>query len=202
MAMLHLEARLQSLPTRLPGLNVRMRIIAGIAKGRRLAGPPGSATRPLTDRIREAVFSSLGDAVPGAAVLDLYAGTGSIGLEALSRGADSAVFVERDRKTAAVLQANVEAVGLGGTVVVADVVAFLDGAEGPVDLAFVDPPYALPLASVVEVLERLEPLLSDEAIVVVHRRRGDEVPQPASLELVSQRHYGDADVWRYRKETP
>jgi 16S rRNA (guanine(966)-N(2))-methyltransferase RsmD len=75
-----------------------MRIIAGAAKGRRLASPQGGATRPLTDRVREALFSSLGSEVIGARVLDLYAGSGSVGLEALSRGAASVVFVERDRR--------------------------------------------------------------------------------------------------------
>lgn len=182
-------------------MNGRVRIIAGKAKGRRIAGPPGSGTRPLTDRVREALFSSLGDALHGAAVLDLYAGTGSVGLEALSRGAAGAVFVERDRRVAVVLRANIEAVGLGGTVMVADVPTFLSRSDAAVDLAFVDPPYALPLASVVDVLQRLEPLLSDQAIVVVHRRRGDDPPDPApTLKLTARRHYGDADLWRYCKE--
>jgi 16S rRNA (guanine966-N2)-methyltransferase len=178
-----------------------MRIIAGIAKGRRLAGPPGKRTRPLTDRVREAVFSSLGGFVVDADVLDLYAGTGSIGLEALSRGAASVVFVEQNRKTAAALRTNVATVGLGGTVVVGDVTRYVDSARRPVDLAFVDPPYALPLPSVFEVLERLEPTLVDGAVVVVHRRWGDEPHQVAgSLKLTAQRRYGDADIWRYRKD--
>lgn len=177
-----------------------MRIIAGRAKGRRLVGPPSDTTRPLTDRVREALFSSLGPSVSGARVLDLYAGVGSIGLEALSRGAESATFVERDRRVAAVLRKNVDSVGLGGRVVVGDVNRFLEDEKGQVDLAFVDPPYALPLASVLDVLERLEPRLGDGAVVVVHRRRGDDLPENAGvLELLAHRRYGDAHLWRYVK---
>ncbi len=178
-----------------------MRIIAGAAKGRRLAGPPGGATRPLTDRVREALFSSLGALVMGAEVLDLYAGTGSIGLEALSRGAARVTFVENDRRTAGVLRDNVAAVGLGGDVVTMDVGAYLARAGGAADLAFVDPPYALPLASVLDVLERLEPILADGAVVVVHRRRGDVLPgHLGSLLLSDRRRYGDAELWRFTKE--
>ena len=178
-----------------------MRIIAGRAKGRRLAGPPGKGTRPLTDRVREALFSSLGERVRGRRVLDLYAGTGAIGLEALSRGAAAAQFVESDRRTAEVLASNIAVVGLGGEVVVQDVARFLAATTGQrFDLAFVDPPYGLPLASVLEVMEQLEPTLADEATVIVHRRRGDEPPlRSGSLRLTDERRYGDAIVWRYER---
>jgi 16S rRNA (guanine966-N2)-methyltransferase len=101
-----------------------MRIIAGEAKGRRLVAPR-SGTRPFTGRAKEAVFSSLHARVGGAAVLDLFAGSGSLGLEALSRGANSVVFVEQDRDAVTVIAANVDAVGLGGTIVRRDVEAFL-----------------------------------------------------------------------------
>ncbi len=106
-----------------------LRIISGIAKGRRLSGPPGLTTRPFPDRVREAVFSSLGEVVVDAAVLDLFAGTGSLGLEALSRGASAATFVEHDRAALLVLRRNIEAVGLGGIVVAIDVNRFV-GAPG------------------------------------------------------------------------
>jgi 16S rRNA (guanine966-N2)-methyltransferase len=177
-----------------------MRIIAGLAKGRRLAGPPNEGTRPLTDRVREALFSSLADEVVDAVVLDLYAGVGSIGLEALSRGAADVLFVERDRATVRVLRRNIAAVGLGGEVRIGDVTRLVASVRSGVTLAFVDPPYALPLASVLEVMERLEPMLSDGALVVVHRRWGEEPPPAAGgLALVDRRRYGDSDVWRYRK---
>ncbi len=179
-----------------------MRIIAGLAKGRRLASPPGATTRPLTDRVREAVFASLGSDVRSARVLDLFSGTGSAGLEALSRGAASVVFVERDRKALDALRTNVAAVGLGGEIVADDVDRYLTRTATMTDLAFVDPPYALPLPSVSQILERLEPRLADGGTVVVHRRKGDEPPQRVGeLSLVDRRRYGDAELWRYRKET-
>ena len=173
-----------------------MRIIAGIAKGRRLQGPPGLTTRPFPDRAREAVFSSLGEAVVAAAVLDLFAGTGSLGLEALSRGAATATFVEHDGAALRVLRRNIEAVGLGGTVVAVDVERFVRRPGGRYDLAFVDPPYDLPLASVVRTLEGLEPAMVNGGVVVVHRRRGGEPPDPRGFTLVDHRRYGDAEVWR------
>ncbi len=175
-----------------------MRIIAGSAKGRRLAGP-GPGTRPMTDRAKEAIFSSLGDTVIEAAVFDLYAGTGSLGLEALSRGASSAVFVENDRRAAAILRRNVEAVGLGGEVVVDDVGRFLGRTDRRCDLAFVDPPYAVSLASVYEVLRGLDPHLAPGAVVVVHRRAGEDLAD-APLPLVDRRRYGDTELWVFRKE--
>ncbi|MGI8821920.1 MAG: 16S rRNA (guanine(966)-N(2))-methyltransferase RsmD [Acidimicrobiia bacterium] len=174
-----------------------MRIIAGIARGRRVRGPDGWTTRPFPDRVREAVFSSLGALVEGAVVLDLFAGTGSLGLEALSRGAGETTFVERDRPALGVLHRNVEAVGLGGTIVAADVDRFVAGPLGRYDLVFVDPPYDLPLASVARILEGLEPAVTDGGVVVVHRRRGEEPPLLGSLVLADRRRYGPAEIWRF-----
>jgi 16S rRNA (guanine966-N2)-methyltransferase len=175
-----------------------MRIIAGIAKGRRLVGPKGDATRPMTDRMKEALFSTLAGRVVDARVVDLYAGSGSLGLEALSRGAASCVFVEKDRRALAVLTRNIEAVGLGGEIVAGDVERFLGASPTVADLAFVDPPYELALASVGSVVEALERILSEEATVVVHRRRGEEPPDAiGGLSLVDRRSYGDAELWRY-----
>ncbi len=177
-----------------------MRIIAGRAKGRRLVSP-GPATRPFTDRAREALFSSLGSLVAGARVLDLFAGSGSLGLEALSRGAASVVFVERDRRALVALRENMAKVGLGGVVVAGDVMRYVERPGESFDLAFVDPPYAMPLASVLELLERVEPRLSSGAVAVIHRRKGeDPPPSVGSLLLSDRRHYGDADIWRFRKE--
>jgi 16S rRNA (guanine966-N2)-methyltransferase len=177
-----------------------MRIIAGTAGGRRLRSL-GGATRPMMDRAREGLFSSLGEAVAGARVLDLYAGTGSLGLEALSRGAASAVFVERDRRALSVLRSNVESVGLGGDVVPSDVGAFLER-PGPLsDLVFVDPPYGRSLASVESVLEALLPHLAGGAVIVLHRRAGgDGVAPPAGVVVVDRRRYGDTEITRMVKE--
>jgi 16S rRNA (guanine966-N2)-methyltransferase len=177
-----------------------MRIIAGIAKGRRLLAPRGVGTRPMMDRAREGLFSSLGESVVGAAVLDLYAGSGSLGLEALSRGARSAVFVERSRAALAALRANVTAVGLGGEVVAGDVDAYLERAPGLFDLVFVDPPYALPLASVEQVLGRLGPRLAGGGRVVLHRRAGEGPGLLPGLRVIDRRRYGDTEITRLAKE--
>ena len=126
-----------------------MRVVAGTARGRRLIAPPGSATRPTPNRVREAVFNSLYSmgVTEGARVLDLYAGTGALGIEALSRGAAAAVFVERDPASAAALRANLEATGLAerATVTTDDARAALDRIlrrQQRFDLALIDPPYA------------------------------------------------------------
>lgn len=178
-----------------------MRIIAGIARSRRLVGPPGQTTRPMTDRVREALFSSIAAWLPDAIVLDLYAGTGSMGLEALSRGAAEVTFVERDRAALDVLRKNIETVGLGGRVIAGDVGTYLDRASGPVDVAFVDPPYAVALPSLVETVQKLSPLLVQDGIAIVHRRAGEEPPVSiADLALIDERRYGSAVLWRYAKE--
>ena len=122
-------------------------MVAGVAKGRRLVVPPGSGLRPTTDRVREAVFSALGSrgGVEGATVVDLFAGSGALGIEALSRGAASATFVEADPAAARAVRANLETTGLqGGRVVNADVLGFLESRldEEVFDVAFADPPYS------------------------------------------------------------
>jgi 16S rRNA (guanine966-N2)-methyltransferase len=178
-----------------------MRIIAGSAKGRRLYAPRGHRTRPFTDRAKEALFSSLGTLVVGARVLDLYAGSGSLGLEALSRGAASAVFVERNRAALVALQRNVDAVGRGGEIVADTVQAYLGEAAVTFDLVFVDPPYGADAGEVDEVLSATAAHLGQGAVVVVHRRRDSPPPlPPPGLQLVDRRRYGDAELWRFDKE--
>lgn len=126
-----------------------MRVVAGQSRGRRLVAPEGSTTRPTSDRVREAVFNALVslDAIEGATVADLFAGTGALGIEALSRGAAHATFVERDRRALAALRANLDATGLAdrASVVVGDVQRWVDdeaAAGRGVDLVLADPPYA------------------------------------------------------------
>ncbi len=180
-----------------------MRVIAGRAKGHPLVAPRGLGTRPLTDRAREALFSALGEVVAGARVLDLYAGSGALGIEALSRGAAHVTFVERSRAALRALRRNLEAVGFEAEVVAADVARFLrDTENGRYELAFVDPPYALSLASVEDTLRELEPLLVAGAVVVLHRRAGEDPPPAVSpmLLLTDERRYGDSRLWRYEKE--
>jgi len=176
-----------------------MRIIAGEAKGRRLAAPR-SGTRPFTGRAKEAVFSSLHARVAGAAVLDLFAGSGSLGLEALSRGADSVVFVEQDRDAVTVIAANIDAVGLGGTIVRRDVEAFLKRDGGIYDLVFVDPPYAFEDGEVEEILALVADRIADHGTVVLHRRFGGTAPESDNLQCTDRKRYGDSEIWIFEKE--
>ncbi len=177
-----------------------MRVIAGSAKGRRLRAPSGTDTRPMMDRVKEALFSMLGARVMDARVLDLYAGSGSLGIESLSRGARSATFVERGSSALKALNFNLGAAGLTGRVVASDVGGFLRGAEEQFDLVFVDPPYRLSLALVGEVLEGAAALLANGGLMVVHRRAGEEPPDaPAGSRRIDERRYGDTRLWIYEK---
>lgn len=179
-----------------------MRIITGAAKGRRLAAPDTERTRPATDRVREAVFSAIGPWVEEADVLDLYAGSGSYGLEALSRGAASATFVERGRDAIEALRTNIEVVGLGGTIVATDVDSFLRQ-PGPrrYHLVFIDPPWDLSSDVVEAQLTAVDGLLEVDGEVVVSRREGDRAPAtPPGWAVATDRRYGDARIYRYVKE--
>jgi 16S rRNA (guanine966-N2)-methyltransferase len=179
-----------------------MRIIAGSAKGRKLVAPDSKGTRPVTDRVREAVFSILGSLVEEATVLDLFAGSGSFGLEALSRGARAATFVETGAKALIALRRNIEVVGLGGTVVTSTVSDYLGRSSGGYDLVFMDPPWAQPTAVMTADLERLDPLLATQAEVVVSRRHSDEQPAiPVTWAVATDRRYGDTRIFRYTKES-
>ena len=173
------------------------RVIAGSARGRRLAVPSGTSTRPTSDRAREGLFSSLLSLldVEGARVVDLYAGSGALGLEALSRGAASATLVESDPAAVAVLHRNVEGLGLPGAHVVAvEVERWLAvDVEPRYDLALVDPPYD---TDVVPALELLHPWLVEDAVVVVERRtRRSTFAWPEGYERVRERPYGEATLW-------
>jgi 16S rRNA (guanine966-N2)-methyltransferase len=172
------------------------RVIAGSARGRRLQVPAGTTTRPTSDRAREGVFSSLQSLhdLEGARVLDLYAGSGALGLEALSRGAASATLVESDPDAVAVLRANAAHLGFGSAYVLAvPVERFLAVDPEPrYDLVLADPPYEL---AVEPVLELLLPWLADDAVVALERRaRGPETAWPAGYDPVRERRYGEAVV--------
>jgi 16S rRNA (guanine966-N2)-methyltransferase len=178
------------------------RIVAGSARGRRLA-VPASGVRPTGDRAREGLFNSLGSLLDleGAAVLDLYAGSGALGLEALSRGARSVLFVENGSRVLPVLRANLAAVGLpGGRVVAASVPALVAGPPPePLDLVLADPPYATPAEEVLGVLSALAGggWLVPGAVVVVERSaREDPWEWPTPFTGVRDRRYGEA-VLRY-----
>ena len=169
-----------------------MRVVAGRLGGRRLSAPPGRSTRPTSDRVREAVFSILGP-LDGARVLDLYAGSGALGIEALSRGAAAAVFVERDSRTAAVLRNNLTALGLDAELRRADVLAALREARErgeTYDLVLCDPPYRLAPELGRSLGEALAPVLAPRARVVTESDRRTPLDLHL-LPLTDERRYGD-----------
>ncbi len=169
------------------------RIVAGTHRGRPIAVPPGTVTRPTSDRAREGLFSSLQSLVDleGASFLDLYAGSGALGLEALSRGAASATLVESDDRALTVLRANTTALGLPARVLGLEVEHFLSGEPEPYDVVVLDPPYEL---DVDPVLVRLLPWAAD-VVVVERRTRGPAPTWPAGLEPLRSRRYGEATLW-------
>jgi 16S rRNA (guanine966-N2)-methyltransferase len=182
-----------------------MRVIAGRFGGRRLQAPRGRATRPTSDRVREALFSMLGE-LEGAVVLDLFAGTGALAIEALSRGATKAVLVERDQRALAALRANLTELGLGAEeaeVRRGEAVAALRNArerEETYDLLFVDPPYRHAGMLGRELGEALSPLLEPRARVVVESDRRIELPlRSPVLEVELQRRYGDTLITIHRR---
>jgi 16S rRNA (guanine966-N2)-methyltransferase len=179
----------------------RVRVVAGVAGGRRLAVPP-RGTRPTSDRVREALFAALehDPGLDGANVLDLCAGSGALGLEALSRGSAHALFVESDRRAAGVLRRNVDSIGLPGAVVrVAPAGTVLAGpAERAYDLVLVDPPYDVPDAEVAGwlVAAAAHGWLAAGAVVVVERSaRGAPFPWPPPLRALRERRYGETTLF-------
>lgn len=182
------------------------RIVGGQARGRHLAVPP-RGTRPTSDRAREALFNTLRSEldIEGSRVLDLFAGSGAVGLEALSRGAATAVFVENDRRAAAVLADNVAMLGLPGAVVRrlnADSYLAATGADEPFDLVFADPPYALSAGAVANVLAQLVDgaWLAEDAVVVIERSARDPEPLwPNEIKPIKQRRYGEGCLWYGRR---
>ena len=169
-----------------------MRVIAGRYGGRRIAAPPGEATRPTADRVREALFSILGARVHEARVLDLFAGAGTLGLEALSRGAASATFVDSAPRALQALEANLAALGIAAEVVRADALVWLRAAARGAreyDLVFLDPPYRR-AGDLGEPLSELLPaVLAPGALVIAESDRRS----PLELEITAtdERRYGD-----------
>ena len=194
------------------------RVVAGVAGGRRLAVPPGRGTRPTSDRAREGLFSSLtslcGD-IGGRQVLDLYAGSGAVGLEALSRGAAHVLLVEQHAGAARVIRDNAKTLGLPGAAVLTCPVERLfvaspsagapaQLARPPYDIAFLDPPYDLADAKVRAVLAglRTHGWLADAAVVVVERAsRGGALDWPSGYVVGRSRRYGETTLW-YGRAAP
>ncbi len=163
-----------------------MRVVAGTAKGRPLVAPPGTDTRPTSDRVREAVFNALGslDAVVGARVLDLFAGSGALGIEALSRGAASATFVDTSQQAIDAVRANLASTGLEGTVIRTDAHRYDDG---PFELALLDPPYATTDEEWAWLLDHL-----DAQVVVLESDR--EIDLGDAWDVLRSKRYGNTMV--------
>jgi 16S rRNA (guanine(966)-N(2))-methyltransferase RsmD len=187
-------------------LEIMTRIVAGSLGGRRLAAPPGPQTRPTSDRVREALFSALESLTDlnGARFADLYAGSGAVGLEAYSRGAAHVLLVESDPKAARVARGNIAALDAGSAVrlavgPVARVLA--QGPDGPYDMVFADPPYAVPDEEITAMLAALVDggwLAADAVVVVERSSRGQEPAWPAGLAGLRGRRYGETTLWYAR----
>lgn len=181
-----------------------VRIVGGTRRGMRLASLSGRTTRPTADRVKEALFNILADRVAGARVLDLFAGTGALGIEALSRGAEAAVFVERDRQAVQLIRQNVKkaAFSAASTIVAADVFQWLKRlppAREPYDLIFADPPYGKGLAQ--RLVEHLapSPAVGPHTFVVVEHDRREELPSEGeNLLQIRTARYGDTVLTFYK----
>jgi 16S rRNA (guanine966-N2)-methyltransferase len=173
-----------------------VRIIAGSRKGHTIHAPRGDATRPTSDRVRENVFNILGP-IDGASVLDLYAGSGAMGLEALSRGAARAVFVEADRDAVRAIERNLDKLRLKATVLERDALAVLTTERTKYDLVFVDPPYDMYPDLEPKLARYLPAVIADDGVLVLETdaRTAPELP----LDERTSRKYGQARVTVYGK---
>ena len=179
-----------------------MRVIAGQARGTRLETLPGTdVTRPTVDRVKEGMFSSVQFILPGAQVLDLFAGSGQLGIEALSRGAARCVFVDESREAVGIVTANLKAAGLYRQTVVANTSAegFLAGTKDRFDLVLLDPPYRK--GTVEKMLSQVGEICAQGAVVLAETERGAYLPEQAGC-LVKKKQYQYGTVWvtRYEKE--
>lgn len=184
-----------------------MRVVAGTAGGIRLTSPR-SDLRPTMDRVKAAIFSSLAERVPGASVLDLFAGTGALGIEALSRGAARATFVDHDAKAIAAIEENLRKTHQRGQVVRADMATWLKRpGPTPFDLIFADPPYAAggdaaDHAAFLLTHDRLPGLLAADGLFVIEQSAGHRLPDADHWEAIRSKAYGASQVTFYRKRAP
>ena len=180
-----------------------MRVITGTARGRRLKELEGMETRPTTDRVKEGIFNIIQFDVEGRRVLDLFAGTGQLGIEALSRGAVSATFVEQRRDAVALVRDNLKTTDLAdkGRVVNGDALAFLSGCREKFDLIFIDPPYAANLwESALEAISRFD-ILSNHGIIICESLLERELPEMEAPYFLHRTYrYGRIKVTTYHRE--
>ena len=179
------------------------RIIGGAAGGRRLRTPSGENTRPTSDRVREAMFSTIDaglGSISGLRFLDLYAGSGAVGLEARSRGAGVVTLVEHDRRTASLIRENVKMVGFSNVEVLTATVgrALAHPPRAPYDIVFLDPPYAVPTADVLDALAALHAndwLVEDALVVVERSSRDGRLSWPEGFVEDRAKKYGETTLW-------
>lgn len=181
-----------------------MRVIAGEARGKRLQGPKGSDVRPTTDRVKESVFNIIQFEVPGARVLDLFAGSGALGIEALSRGAAYCVFVDASKESVKIIRENVAACGMEKrcTIQRADSESFCKSFRGGTfDLVFLDPPYGKGMINLaIEALVSCD-ILSERGIIVAESNKEEDLPQEiGAIELAKVYHYGNTKISIYRRK--
>jgi len=175
-----------------------VRVVAGAYRGRGIEAPRGRTTRPTSDRVREALFSILGS-IDGLRVLDLFAGSGALGIEALSRGAAEAVFVDSDARAAAAVRRNLDALGIDARVHRRDAFSWLGSAAGgeeAFDLVFADPPYSSASRTAGRLSELLPPLLTDSSLTVTESDKRN--PLLLTLPLIDERVYGDTRIAIHR----
>jgi 16S rRNA (guanine966-N2)-methyltransferase len=175
-----------------------VRVIAGTAGGLKLK-VPRTGVRPTMDRVKAAIFSSLGEKVIGAHVLDLFAGAGGLGIEAMSRDAASVVFVESNRNAARTIERNLAIAGVDGRVRARDAFAYLNYATGPFDIIFADPPYetgpgAKAFTDLLLNNPRIPLLLAPNGLFVLEKRPGERLPAHPSWKVVRVRRYGATEV--------
>ena len=178
-----------------------MRVITGSARGRRLKTPEGYDVRPTTDTVKEAMFNIIQGDIEGRRVLDLFAGTGQLGIECLSRGARDAVFIDSSRQSLALVKENLRACGFEGQTVNTDALSFI-ARGGKYDIILVDPPYDAGLyESVLEAITRFD-ILTDGGIIIMESRRERQMPEPAGPYLkVREYNYGRVKLTLYTKRT-
>lgn len=177
-----------------------MRVITGSARGRKLLTLEGDDVRPTTDMVKEALFSILQFELEGRKILDLFGGSGQLAIEALSRGADSAVIVDLSKKSADVIKQNLETTGFTkkATVVMADAVSFLERRSEKYDIALLDPPYSTGLLE--KALEKVPAVMNEGAVIVCEAPYKDELPQQAGPFVLQKKYkYGKTGLFLYRR---
>lgn len=178
-----------------------MRITGGTGRGRRLKVPAGEKVRPTSDKVKQALFNILGDRVPGSSFLDLFAGAGGVGIEALSRGAERVVFVDGDRESLDVVKHNIEQAGFDdqAEAVLSKVEPFLKKRSGPYDIVFLDPPYSLEMLPLLQLVAASGLLKTDAIVITEHFRKQPSPGTAGVLALYREARYGDTVLAFYKK---